>query len=138
MTMTTEPQSRRRSERALRFTFSYEGAAIRLVARHLLDVRTPASDPLTESQCDKQQSGFWVELHDANHRPLYRRILHNPLMSVAPAGQPANPLGIFYVVVPSLPAAETLVLYGALPRPETADESADLMLSVPLRNPREI
>lgn len=137
MTMTTEPQSRRRSERALRFTFSYEGAAIRLLARHLINVRTPASDPLTESQCDKQQSGFWVELHDANQRPLYRRILHNPLMS-SPAWNVESALGVFYVVVPNLPAAETLVLYGALPRPETTDESADLILSVPLRNAREV
>lgn len=137
MTMTTEPQSRRHSERALRFTFSYEGAAIRLLARHRINVRPPASDLLAEAQQDELLSAFWVELHDANQRPLYRRILHNPLMS-SPAWGVESALGVFYVVVPNLPAAETLVLYGAMPRPETADESPDLMLSVPLQNQREI
>lgn len=151
MTMTSEPQSYRRSGRAVRFTFSYEAAEIRLEARQFLDMQTPASDPLLDSERDKPQSGFWIELHDREGRAVYRRILHNPIMFSAevPADKSEtggesftnlrrnNPRGTFFIVVPNIPAAETLVIFSSPLGYEAAPEAAEPIFRVSLRNNRE-
>jgi hypothetical protein len=145
MIMTSELQSVRRSRRAVRFAFSYVGAEIRLEARQLLDVQTPSSDPILDPERDKPQSGFWIELHDGNGRAIYRRILHNPMMYSAdfliedggevPHIRHSKPRGTFFIVVPNIPAAETLVIYSSPLGYAAAAEAAEPVLRVSLPHP---
>lgn len=140
MIMSSELQSVRRSRRAVRFAFSYVGTEIRLEARQFLDVQTPSSDPILDPERDKPQSGFWIELHDHEGRAIYRRILHNPLMfslefPADMSGEFMNmkhskPRGRFFIIVPNIPAAETLVMYSSPLGYATAPKAAEPVLRV--------
>ncbi|CAM5386167.1 hypothetical protein SGRIM128S_09626 [Streptomyces griseomycini] len=87
----------------VRLIFEYEGTDIRLISRRRVAMMPPPSDPLRERE-DAQ--GFWVEVRDAQQRPLYRRVMCDPVRrdvevfsdepeySIArvPVDEPARPL----------------------------------------------
>ena len=114
---------RETSNHKLRLTFRYEGMDVQLMAIERLDMITPpgAPEPIRQGQ-----AGFWAELLDADERPLYQRMLHNPIRHEmeAPVDDETgtlrwykidHPRGIFQVLVPDVPEGETLVLFSSPP-----------------------
>jgi hypothetical protein len=122
----------RDAKRSLRLTFTYERSTLQLTGVQRL-VMTPApSDPL---QTSGAAAGFWVEVLDAAGQALYRRVTQNPIRFTAeyPTDEPDRPLawgevneprGTFVLVVPDLPAAQTVVLFSSPPEPEGGGKPA--------------
>lgn len=102
---------------AIRFLFDYEGTEVRLLSRQSMSMLLPPSDPLEGLE---GFAGFWYELRDAKGKPLYRRIVRNPIQHLLEvheegAASPRTrlvdlPQGVFTVLVPDLPDAQTLAL----------------------------
>lgn len=151
--------------RALRLTFSFEGAKIDLVDQQPTEKLVQPSAPLMErgkgddkgsrgqagrepSPADARksaQSGFWVEVHARGGRALYRHIMSNPIQFRAEApGEGGgftnvtvpNPRGVFFVVVPDLPEAESVVIYSSPLGPDAKPAAAEPVARFPLR-PRD-
>lgn len=108
------------SNRALRLTFQYDGPNVKLISSQSVEMKLPPSHPLTGQE---GQSGFWFTLSDAQGKPVYRRVLQNPIrydrevFSNDPK-QPSiqrvkvdEPKGTFVVLVPELAGARTLQLF---------------------------
>jgi peptidoglycan hydrolase-like protein with peptidoglycan-binding domain len=124
----------------VRFTFSYDsedwavgGPIVRLVSREDVEMSAPLGDDPAPDMSG--MSGFRYELHDENGRPVYRRVLHDPLTihrEVAPgAAEPDigsfardTVRGRFRVLAPRLPRARTLVLFSSPPDPARSTEAA--------------
>ena len=110
---------------ALRVTFEYEGAQVRMISRQRVEM---TSLPSHARDGYERHVGFWYELRDATNKTVYRRVIHNPIQADyevfssegSVARRPiANPRGTFEIVVPELTGAPHLVLYGTL-HPPTA------------------
>ncbi|MGF6439820.1 hypothetical protein QF001_000573 [Paraburkholderia youngii] len=56
--------------RILRLIFAYDGDALSLASKHLVEMTLPPSHELCSSE---GKAGFWFELRDPHGRPLYRR-----------------------------------------------------------------
>jgi hypothetical protein len=105
--------------RALRLTFEYEGSSVRLVSSQTVDMILPPSHPL---EARENETGFWFTLADAAGKPVYRRIVQNPIRldrevfsqdpkkSIHRLDQP-KPKGSFVVLVPDFAPARTLILF---------------------------
>lgn len=115
----------------MRMTFSFSGREIRLESIQRIAMRAL---PSHEAAGFEDRSGFWVELHDAQDRVLYRRVEHNPMaheIEVYPDEQTreftriplADPAGTFDIVVPDLPDAREFTLYASLPEPAPESET---------------
>jgi hypothetical protein len=112
------------TKQALRLTFEYDGDDVKLVGTQRLQKVVPPmiGDPPEEGR----HSGEWIQIHDADGRQLFTRLLNDPLRTrvevhdpdtgpyivTGPPGQ-----GTFDVLVPDLPGAAAVVLY-ASPAPE--------------------
>ena len=105
---------------ALRLTFSFDGPQIQLTLRETVEMTLPPSMALTG---EPPRAAFWYELQDGERRPLYRRAQRHPLDSrvEVPTGNPERPLayvdsgraaGTFTLLIPQLPEAQSVVLYG--------------------------
>jgi hypothetical protein len=107
------------SRKTLRLTFQSVDGEVRLVRQERLDMITPPSiGPRPEAGTN---SGFWVELRDANGSVLSHRILHAPLRDsvevYAPDGAINRVTGSpsdasFEVLLPDQGEASTAVLMG--------------------------
>ena len=115
-----QPPELRRYNKALRLTFEYEGSVVKLVSAQSIDMILPMSQPLDTQQ---DQAGFWFTLTDSDGKPVYRRVVNNPIgydrevFSSDPA-QPSiqrvptpKPKGTFVLLVPDLTEARTVRLY---------------------------
>ncbi|MGF6735661.1 hypothetical protein OKW50_007834 [Paraburkholderia youngii] len=99
----------------LRLIFAYDGDALSLASKHLVEMTLPPSHELCSSE---GKAGFWFELRDPLGRPLYRRIQHDPMPRYREAHAPgATPThvtalrrGVFEILVPAYWEAATLVL----------------------------
>jgi hypothetical protein len=69
-------------------------------------------------------SGFWFEVQDENGRVLFHRLLHDPLRMAVEVYYPDGKIqrvtgppteGEFEVLVPDIPGAATIVLFGSVP-----------------------
>lgn len=105
---------------ALRLTFGYDETAIRLLKSQRIEKRLPAS---VTAPPQEGQAGYWFEVRDANNKLVYHRVLDDPLQlsfevfSDDPEGSirrvpNPNRRGEFTLVVPDVPNAATLILYG--------------------------
>lgn len=119
------------SEAALRLLFAVDWPEVELVGIERHEMRAPSSDELDSIAV----AGFWVELRDSTGRRLYRQLLHDPIgTSVETPAEDgswtrvtvAQPAGLFSVLVPALPEAQSVVLVGSPPgrRSEPARELA--------------
>ena len=119
---------------ALRYTFEFEGAAVRMLRQRRLDKQTV---PYYAWEGADGESGFWVELRDTSQKVLYRRVMDDPtfryeapvddkgaLRTEAAGGRK----GTFSVVVPYLPLARTLMVWAS--RPEEAAAAPILTATV--------
>jgi hypothetical protein len=156
-----DSSSRGQQGKALRLTFSYEGDKIALVDRQVVDRPTQPSAPLLEPRpresgkapagADEErrprgQSGFWVELHSRQGRAVYRLVMANPIAFRAEVPDEGggftnvtldNPRGQFFVLVPNLDEAESVVLYSSPLKPEAALAPAEPVARFPLRGRKE-
>ena len=124
------PPVERRPEqepRAWRLTYEYDSRGISLVAQQRVAMAAPPDDSdLTYAA----RAGYWVEVRDSGGHGLYRQVLANPIRSHFEAhsrvpgarpesvATPARTKGAFQVVVPDLPEAHDVVLFGvAAPGP---------------------
>ena len=134
--------------RALRLTLEYKDHQFRVLERHFLNKRTQPSDTILDKEKDKPQSGFWIELRDANERAVYRQVLHNPVpVSVeihsADKHNPIrreinpNPECVFGLLIPDLPNAETLVIVSSPLKADAMFEPASDLARFSLRELKE-
>jgi hypothetical protein len=146
--MAIQSPSYRRRDRSIRFAFEYEGETIRLVTREYLEKVPPVSDPL-EWPGDMPRSGFWIELQDASGRPLYRKVMHNPVRFYAevPAEDEQgggfinlpieNPRGVFFAIVPNVAGASQLVIYSSPLGYDAVPAPAEPIARFAIRNGQE-
>jgi hypothetical protein len=104
----------------LRVTFAYRGNDLAVAGtRRVRMILPPALSPPPE----RGQSGYWVEVRAADGALLFHRALHSPVRvdaeiftggeSPTIARAPiVEPQGEFEVLVPDLPEAQSLLLYG--------------------------
>ncbi|HTP99464.1 MAG TPA: peptidoglycan-binding protein [Casimicrobiaceae bacterium] len=127
----------------LRLVFSYtfedfgNDPFAKLVLAEVLDQLPPTVDdvlPLGE------QGGYWVEIHDAAGNILYRESVDDPIAFRAEmldeddlsAPTAADPTGTFELVVPVIPRAVTLLLFGPPPTDPERDDPSDVILTFDL------
>jgi hypothetical protein len=117
----------------LRLTFEYNGNNVRLISSQRVRMTLPAS---MAPHPEKNQSGFWYELRDANERTLYHRVMASPIrfdaevFSTEEKGsirrqEVLKPQGAFVLLVPDTPEAESIVLFGSSSAPRTTTLSAN-------------
>jgi len=127
--MSTFQASSKQVPRALRLTFTYEGEKVNLVERQPIEKRVRATDPILKEGEASQFSGFWIELRDAENQTIYRRVLHDPIQSSVevPSDDPnrsferhtvENPRGTFFVIIPDLDQADSIVIFNSPLDPE--------------------
>jgi hypothetical protein len=107
---------------AFRIGLSLEDGRATVTSIHRVAMRAPAS---ASGQPADEQSGVWVELRDAGGRVLYHRALRTPhpdsvevfedektgAIRRVPSARPR--VGKLDVIVPDLPTASELTLYGS-------------------------
>ena len=103
--------------RAIRLTFDVEGGKAKLRSTQRLTMRVPPEQRIRDMG---EGSGVWIELRDADGRPLYRRVVDSgPFESDAEivTGDPDQPLArrriegrrsVFIAVVPDEPRAASV------------------------------
>jgi hypothetical protein len=130
------------TNRALRLIIKYDDGKIVVSDRQYLEKATPPSDALRGYE---GQSGFWYELRDAKRKILYRRVASNPIQfdvevhdpETGPRRYPVRKArGLFTVLVPDLPEADSLVLVSSPLDPRKRMASAKLLARIPLREKR--
>jgi hypothetical protein len=114
-------------DEAYRLTFEHDGERIALKSKHRLVKRVPRGQ--TPDQMARRDTlGSFVELRDAENRPLYRRRVADlfPSSLEYPTGDPARPLartrsapahGIVSVLVPVRPGSRSVALVQSTGRP---------------------
>lgn len=117
--------------RSLRLIFIYEGDKIRLKSQQSVTMIPPAP---TTKRSQEKQSGFWYELRDQDGRPVYYKVMHNPIrFDVEVFDVPGEeiirqpieyPRGTFQLLVPDTKEARELVLFSSPLKPEAAGEPA--------------
>ena len=109
---------------SFRLTFAYVDNDIHLARTERIAMISPAAaGPPPASD----QTGYWVEVSDAEGRLLYHRALHDPTRADIEVfgDEPGEPIyrtenrarsGEFEVIVPDLPHAARVSLHGPSPR----------------------
>jgi hypothetical protein len=129
-----KPKARKvvaKSPKALRLTFSYQGAKVKLVSQQPVQMTLPPSDSLEGYE---EQKGFWAELKNDKKKTLYRRVLHNPTRNDAEvfSDDPAEGIsrrmvpertGVFTVVVPDTAQGHEVLLSRSSAPPTTKSGS---------------
>jgi len=133
------------SDSALRLWFAFDGAKVQLTRFWALSTSAPPSMPLGEGQPLEGVTGAWIELRDPDGRCLWRRILHDPFQTRiegrAEGGGFTNayrnhPRGSLVVLVPDLPHARTVALFGSPLERERRHEAAREVAAFDLRGRR--
>lgn len=137
-----------KERKAIRLTFNYESATVRLVDRQIIDKPTQPSAPiLKQGKKQQAQSGFWIELHSKGGQALYRLVMSNPIRfhTELPDGEGGftnlprpKPSGVFFVIVPNLAEAETIVVFSSPLGPEAKPGPAEPIARFPLRSRKEV
>jgi len=127
-------------ERAIRVGIGYEATRLRVASRKLVAMRTPPSDPLAVPE---RPSGFWFQVEDIAGRPVYRKVMENPIRfdTETPSDDPEKPLrrerlarpsGMFLLLVPLLPQAHTVRVFSSPLGPERSAQPTEEVLAFPL------
>jgi hypothetical protein len=129
--------------KAVRMILAFDGEHVHLLSQQSVEMVLPPSDPV---QGFEGQKGFWYELRDAQDRPLYRRVMQNPMQedvevfsddpkqSVARQTLP-NRKGVFVVVVPDTPQGHAITLSSSLRRIQQAHQPVREIARFALRKP---
>jgi hypothetical protein len=129
---------------SIRLSFTFADGTVSLVEQQPRRKPTSGTDALDY----ENEAGFWCELLDADGNRLFRRVMHDPMRAdieafpSAPDGGPISrvsierPSGSFDVVVPSLDAAVTVLIYRSPDDPEGSGDgeaAAEQIASFSLR-----
>lgn len=126
----------------MKIKFSWKEDKIRIISQKTIEMVCPPSDTI---KYDKNQSGFWVELQDKEHGILYRRVTRNPIQrdieifsdekteSISRKAIDINQ-GEFEILVPFMPEAKTLVLYGSISKEEESLKPARIIAEFSLED----
>ena len=122
----------------LRALFTYRGDTLAYAGSTRVEMIAP---PQVTPPPEKEQTGYWFEVRDANGALLYHRVLHDPIridvevfaddtrqtITRVPI---AEPRGEFEALVPDFPSARTFALWG--PPPDARDRAVPsrVLLSV--------
>lgn len=126
------------THRAIRLLVSYDRGRLAIRERLAVEAATPPSDPIRGFE---GQSGFWLELRDARGTLLFRRVMHNPIpyeveshdLEAGPRRhRVARPAGVFSVLLPDLPGAESLVIVSSPLDPDKSAAPAEPLARLPL------
>lgn len=120
---------------ALRLTFAWQGAEVRLVGSERVAMIAPGT--LTTPP-EPGQTGYWFEVRDAAGSVIYRRALHKPIRTDVEAFSPdtrpsiarvpvAPSEGRFTLLIPDAADGQTFALHGPID-PARPDEPARELL----------
>ena len=112
---------------AVRLIFEYRGTEVKIVSEQRVRMLPPPPHPLIPRADER---GVWLELRDDAGRPLYRRVIENPIRQDIevvtddddrPLGRipVKRPQGTFSVVVPFIQASRRIALVGDIGRFES-------------------
>ncbi len=120
-----------------RLNFEYHDRDIELVSWNRLKKISPPSDPMENYE---DESGWWVILTDGRGNVVYRQVIHNPiridkeLFSYGRKGgvsweipNAAEQNAEFSVLVPDIPTATHLSLYGSFEEDEVSVPSWEIL-----------
>jgi hypothetical protein len=112
-----EPTGTERLDRALRVIFERKGGKVRLVSMQRLHMLVPPPQALAPANAGR---GSWIELRDGKERPVYRRVIADPLADLEVVTEdPERPLqrigldearAVFFFIVPDIKGARRLLL----------------------------
>jgi hypothetical protein len=120
---------------AKRLTFSYEGNKIKLIEQQNIQKIVP---PSVTVDTKNNRSGFWFEITGDKQDVLYRRIIDNPIktdievfsdekVTESVSRHKASDIkGAFSIVIPDIPEAEGLDLFGRPIREEKGERTLDI------------
>jgi hypothetical protein len=120
---------------AKRLTFSYEGNKIKLIEQQNIQKIVP---PSVTVDTKNNRSGFWFEITGDKQDVLYRRIIDNPIktdievfsdekVTESVSRHKASDIkGAFSIVIPDIPEAEGLDLFGSPIREERGERTLDI------------
>jgi hypothetical protein len=129
---TSSDQKRTNAER---LTFSYEGNKIKLIEQQNIQKIVP---PSVTVDTKNNRSGFWFEITGDKQDVLYRRIIDNPIktdievfsdekVTESVSRHKASDIkGAFSIVIPDIPEAEGLDLFGSPIREEKGERTLDI------------
>lgn len=120
--------SKRRNQ-AVRLIFEQKNGKVKLVSMQRVNMIAPPPQALTS---ERETRGSWLELRDQQDRPVYRRVIQNPVEDVeVVADDPERPLqrikadqinDAFFLIVPDITGVRRLAL-NLEPRYRAAAES---------------
>jgi hypothetical protein len=110
----------KKSTKAKRLTFSYENNNIKLIDEQRIDKIIPPSTPLTE--LENKRVNFLLEVSDDKNNTLYRQVIENQIKRDIEifSNEPKESIsrkelseikGVFSVVIPDQPEAESLDIF---------------------------
>jgi hypothetical protein len=120
------PSQQGKSAKAVRLVFSYDGRDVTLTSQQSVEMVVPPSDPVEGNEA---HHGFWYELRDNQDRPLYRKVMHNPMSGdvevfsdKAPHSVERHPMpnrkGVFVALVPDIENGQAVTLSSSEHAPE--------------------
>jgi hypothetical protein len=130
---TTSSDQRRTN--AKRLTFSYEGNKIKLMSQQNIQKVVP---PSVTRDTQNNRSGFWFEITGDKQNVLYRRVMDNPIktdIEVFSDEKETESIsrhkisdikGAFSIVIPDIPEAEGLDLFGSSIKEEKGERTLDI------------
>jgi hypothetical protein len=102
---------------AVRLIFEQKNGKVKLVSMQRVNMIVPPPQALTS---DRGNRGSWFELRDEQDRPVYRRVIENPLQDIeVVVDDPAQPLqrikgdqvrSAFFLIVPDITGVRRLAL----------------------------
>ena len=119
-------------KRSVRLIFEYEERNVKLISAQPVEMIAP---PPQAAVPRVGEAGSWIELRDDAGRPLYRRVIDNPVRHdrEVVVDDPERPLqrvavkraeGSFHLVVPEIAAARSLALKAEAPPRRTGKAAA--------------
>jgi len=112
--------------KAVRLVFSFDGDHLHLVSQQSVEMTLPPSDPIEGAE---DYTGFWCEIRDVQDRPVFRRVMQNPIRqdvevfsddpkrSVARQATPGRK-GVFMILVPDAEEGHAVALFSS-PQPKS-------------------
>lgn len=103
--------------RAVRLIFEQKSGKVKLVSMQRANMVVPPPQALAS---DRSNRGSWFELRDKQNRPVYRRVIENPLQDIeVVVDDPVRPLQrvrvdqarrAFFLIVPDITGVRRLAL----------------------------
>jgi hypothetical protein len=127
--------------RCIRLIFSYQDSKIDLISQQDVEMIIPPSKDLNY---DKNQSGFWYDLHDKDGKILYHDYVFNPIQTSVEILSDSNdgsfkripiehPKGVFTLLIPQIDEAQELILYSSPIEPKREFKKAEEIARFDLR-----